>query len=541
MGSLRPRVRYWSACTALAIACCAGPALAQFELPGASPSDLAPPTANGNQLSAQQVKGQVVQDVVIEGNHSVDRTKVLHQLKTRPGLPLDPEVLSEDVRRLVANLKFIDVRVLFQQSPQGLVVTFKVVERPTLHHVTYIGNKKFKADKLSKETGLKEGQALDLAQIAEGRRKIEEMYHKKGYNEVQVTIAKGTSTDDREAVYVIDEGPAQKVAWVNFVGNEIASAARLRTQLTTKRPKAFFFGGYYKPEDLDADIDKLVAYYHALGYWDVRVGREVSFNTARTQATVTFVIDEGPRFEIRNVSFIGNKKFDENKFRELITLKENQFFDQGALQKDVQVLKDLYGSQGHVFCDVRADARYLEEPGRLDLVYQIDEGARYRVGRINVKIMGPNPHTKITTVLNRLSLRPGDIVDIRELRDSERRLKASGLFKVDPSHNIVPKIVFTPPELEKHSRTASRAQNYRGQSPDNFQISPQAVRAGEQVIDLVLEGELTSPHQPPPPAPRPVPRPSHYRLPPELWRPSRWPGDDQDEIRFPITQNWDRE
>ena len=98
----------------------------------------------------------------------------------------------------------------------------------------------------------------------------------------------------------------------------------------------------------------------------------------------------------------------------------------------MKAIQEKYGSIGYVFADVKAENRFLDEPGQLDLVYNITEGDRYRVGRINVEIKGENPHTQITTVLNRLSLKPGDIVDIRELRASERRLKASGLFLVDP-------------------------------------------------------------------------------------------------------------
>ena len=53
-------------------------------------------------------------------------------------------------------------------------------------------------------------------------------------------------------------------------------------------------------------------------------------------------------------------------------------------------------------------------PGQVDFVYNIHEGHPYRVGRISVDIKGENPHTQITTVLNRLSFQPGDIADMRE-------------------------------------------------------------------------------------------------------------------------------
>ena len=87
---------------------------------------------------------------------------------------------------------------------------------------------------------------------------------------------------------------------------------------------------------------------------------------------------------------------------------------------------------GYVFANIKPENRFLDKPGQLDLVYNMTEGDRYRVGRISIEIKGERAHTRLTTVLNRLSLAPGDVVDIRKLRESERRLKACGLFVTDP-------------------------------------------------------------------------------------------------------------
>src|SRR3712207_9009967 len=46
---------------------------------------------------------------------------------------------------------------------------------------------------------------------------------------------------------------------------------------------------------------------------------------------------------------------------------------------------------------------------------------------------GEYPHTRDTVVLNRLSVTPGEILDTRELKASERRLKAAQLFEDEQS------------------------------------------------------------------------------------------------------------
>ena len=62
------------------------------------------------------------------------------------------------------------------------------------------------------------------------------------------------------------------------------------------------------------------------------------------------------------------------------------------------------------------------------MVYKITEGEQYRVGKINVNYVGGNGITRREVVLNRLSMRPGDLIDTRKLKTDERRLGSSRIF-----------------------------------------------------------------------------------------------------------------
>jgi outer membrane protein insertion porin family len=70
-------------------------------------------------------------------------------------------------------------------------------------------------------------------------------------------------------------------------------------------------------------------------------------------------------------------------------------------------------------------------------------------------------------ILERLSISPGQIVDIREIRNSERRLKASQLFIVNPAEGDPPRIVVVPPDLKDTERflAGSGTGTQRGQNP----------------------------------------------------------------------------
>ncbi len=364
-----------------------------------------------------------------------------------------------------------------------------MVERPTIRYVNYIGNEKVSDKKLAKETGLKAGGSVDPYAVEEGRRKIKENYAGRGYNKVQITILEGSKPTDQGIVYLINEGTSQRVWDVQFIGNEFVPDGRLKTIIKSKPPILKVFKGYLNRQQLDADVDQLTAYYRSFGFFQAKVSRKIDYNEKGNWAELTFVIDEGLRSKIRNVKFLGNTKFAPNAMAAAAKLSAGQPFEQSKVQRDTLWLQELYGSHGYVFADIRPEPVFLEEPGDLDLLYHIDEGEQFRVGRIFVHIGGDNPHTRIQTALNRMTLRPGDIIDIRELKSSERRLVASSLFHSDPAAGVRPKITYRIPE-DAGSEYASAPGGLRGQSPDDFgpRVLPPPARSVPRSASAVLSG-----------------------------------------------------
>jgi len=211
----------------------------------------------------------------------------------------------------------------------------------------------------------------------------------------------------------------------------------------------------------------LTSYYRSNGFFQARVGRKLDYDKKGHWITLTFVIHEGMRYEVRDVRFNGNTKFDQEAMSKAVKLSGGQPFEQIKMERDAQWLQDLYGSHGYVFADVQPQTVYLEQPGKVDLVYNIKEGKRWRVGRIFVHIGGENPHTKIQTALSRVTIYPGQVMDIRDLRASERRLLASSLFHMDPANNVRPKITYRIPEDAELGLAERPDGNVRGQSPDD--------------------------------------------------------------------------
>lgn len=440
-----------------------------------------PPVADSDRAAPAATPADVIVEVRIEGNEATDVAK-LPKLMTRAGQVFDAQVVEEDVRTLHRSRKFVDVHPKYVRIADGVVVIFQVVERPMLRYVKYVGNQRITTRTLRKKAEIDVGDSMDPYVVEEARRRIEGYYHEKGYEAARVTTVEGGQPGDKGAVFLVDEGRARKALWTSFVGNTIATDARLMTQVKSKPGVFWLIGGDVDREAVDGDVDALTAYYRSLGFFQAKVGREVSVvhEGWRDWTHLTFVINEGPRYTVRNVSFIGNSRFKSEFLDRDLELKGGEHFNQAKMDKDLNLIRDIYGGRGFVFADIRADPRFLEEPGQLDLVYNVAEGQRYRVGKINVRIRGEHPHTRHSVVLNRLSLRPGEILDIRKLREDERRLKSSSLFAADAAKGEGPRITFAKPEGSEATQMAQDPDRpgFRGQSPDE---------PGEAVIDLVLE------------------------------------------------------
>ena len=110
--------------------------------------------------------------IYVEGNKAIPTSQVLRELQTRVGRPFDPTLVQRDVRKLASRSWFVDVQPVVEKTPRGRVVTFKVVERPVIRYVQYLGNEGIADKKLAKETGLTIGGSVDPYTVEEARRKL---------------------------------------------------------------------------------------------------------------------------------------------------------------------------------------------------------------------------------------------------------------------------------------------------------------------------------------------------------------------------------
>ena len=383
---------------------------------------LVPPRAGA------QEKGPsgTVTEVKILGNQSIPVDRIRSQLGTRVGREYDPRQIEQDVARLLGTKWFADVQAFYKKDKErdGLQVTFRVAELPVLQSVEFRGMTVLKRKEVEESIGIREGEPTSHVKAQVAVKQIEGMYKDKGYDWAEVRLVEGNKPEDRRVVYEVFEGPKCKLRAIDFTGNSYVSGGVLRTKLGSKTA-IMGFGGVYHRDDIDEDARKLRQYYQEQGFFDVKVRPVVRPDANMGDLRVEFVIWEGTQFKVRDIKFDGNKLLDEKALKEGLVLHSGKPFKEDLRVADSKLLQERYGAIGCIDAQVNIEHRYADpehHPGVVDLVYKIDEGVPYRLGRL---IIVGNTHTQddvFRREANMAGLVPGEPIDANRIEKFRQRI-----------------------------------------------------------------------------------------------------------------------
>lgn len=405
--------------------------------------------AGGPRLSGVN-NGKLVTAIEITGNVAVSQHKILSHMQTRADRNFDEKQLQADLHELYRTELFRKITPTIRDVDGGVVVRLEVLEQPTITEVIFHGNQRIDDRMLKKHCGIEVGDPINPFSVDMARQRLVDLYIEKGFNHAAITVREGNKASDRRVYFEISEGQLERISSVGFEGNVIFSDEVLKTKIKTRDSRRGLTRYLFNVANLNTireDADRLTTYYRSLGYFQARIDYRMDYNTTGDLADVKFVVDEGPQFFVRNISVIGNRFFSSDQLLGAMTLKSGEAFNLGKMSRDQKMLRnEFYGRKGFVFVDIQPEPRFLEEPGQLDLVYKITEGDVYRAGEIHVHIEGDSSHTQHNVVTNMIGLRPGAIIDLRELEDSERRLRFSQIFETNPSQGQEPTIEVRNPD-----------------------------------------------------------------------------------------------
>jgi len=370
--------------------------------------------------------GKRISRVVVTGNERTSANRILGQMRLREGSVYSSEAVDEDLKRIYALGEFDNVVVRPTEEGGRLVLEVKVTERPVLGSVEFVGNKHFSNKDLAETVGVAAGRLVDQHRIVTGSRSIEEKYRAAGYLFAKATLDQALLDRERIARYTITEGPLVRLAKIVFVGNHSIPSRELRGKTETWTWYPLLNTGQYNEELMQRDLMTIRNYYIEQGFLDVRVDREMQFNTDRTRLTVRIIIDEGPRYHVRSVALEGVERFNRGLLRKQMELQPGTPYTSTEVRHDVKLIQDTYGEIGYIDAFVQPVTDFGEQPGIVDVTMRVEEGKAVRIGQIRIE---GNQITKDRVVRRDLKVYPGEPVNTVQIEKARRRLDGLGIFK----------------------------------------------------------------------------------------------------------------
>src|SRR6185437_5817817 len=347
-----------------------------------------------------ELAGRIVEDIHIVGNTSVSNTLIRNLIRTQIGDKFDPITVQQDYQRIYDLKKFANVEATVEPTRSGgVIVTFIVTEQKLITKITYRGNRAIGTKDLSNDVDLKEGQAIDNFRISLARQMIANKYRDQNFPFAHVEVPSEPLSQRGELIFDITEGPKVTIRMVDFKGALTISKDHLREKVKTSSWFPIFNSGKYDPQQVDEDVASLQRYYESLGYFDARVGRKLIFSPDQSELEVDFLIDEGRRYTVNKVSFVGNKSLTESQLMAGLKLTPGMPYDLETVQRDQKQIIKTYSPLGFIYQEPNAanpssDPEYFHithreiyatQPGKVDEVYVISEGKPFRLGRIQPK------------------------------------------------------------------------------------------------------------------------------------------------------------
>ncbi len=369
--------------------------------------------------------------VVIVGNRRVERSTILSYLQFGPNEAATPEKIDGSIKALFQTGLFADVRV----DRQGGNLVVRVVENPLINSVNFEGNAEIDDKDLQKEVEVHQNQIFTKARIQSDTRRVIALYQSKGFYNVLVDPKLITLPDNRVNIaFEITEQAKTQIDEIEFIGNKSISTDRLRGAMVTKQ-KAWWnpFGAHtnYDPDRLEYDKELVRRFYLKNGFADVQVSKaDAHLKPDGNSFVVTITVEEGPRYAIGDVAVnVGTANLNGDALKRKVRTGVGDTYDASKVDKSVEALTLEASDQGFTFAKVDPQVDRNPDGKTVKITYNITEGARAYVERID--IIG-NSRTRDEVIRRELNIFEGDAFNRTLIERGRRRLVGLDFFeKID--------------------------------------------------------------------------------------------------------------
>lgn len=135
----------------------------------------------------KQYEGQTVVDTIFEGTSKATEGTAKAAISMKAGDMFTVKGLDADREKIYNTGYFYDIYPTFEKVPEGVIITYHVLENPVLKGVNITGNTVESSDTLNSFVTLKTGEILNSRELNKAVTAIQEQYRRDGYILAKIT------------------------------------------------------------------------------------------------------------------------------------------------------------------------------------------------------------------------------------------------------------------------------------------------------------------------------------------------------------------
>ncbi len=372
-----------------------------------------------------------IDKIVIQGLKKVEKEAILEKIHAKKGLYIDNYLLRDDISRIY-NMKYFESVETYRDQQHGLnILIFKVQEKPIIRKISFEGNDEIDSEDLKEQLKVAEFSILDINSLKTDIASLQKHYEEKGYYLASVDYDLRKKTNETvEVVFVVKEFEKVRIKKITYLGNIAFTDQELKEIMFTKEESLFSFmsgSGNFKEFNFQTDVERVKYFYKTKGYLQVNVGTpEITVSEDKRWMFISMKITEGPMFLVNNIHFDGEILFTKDELFEKVSIKKEDVYSEAKLQKDIQLLTELYQDEGYAFANVLRTLKIVPGENKVDIHFSFEKGQIAYIGKIIVK---GNTKTRDKVVRRELKIREGMKYSGTLLRRSKENVVRLGFFE----------------------------------------------------------------------------------------------------------------
>lgn len=319
---------------------------------------------------------------------------------------------------------------------------------PRVSEINYIGLKKSEREDMEAKLGLLKGGQVTPNILSRAKFLAKKYFDDKGFNNADISIMQRDDVTNKNSVIldvVVDKKQKMRVRDIIIENNRALTNSNIKGGLFKKgafkkiheagKLGSLFKSKKFTPERWKEDKRNLIKKYNELGYRDAVIVKDSVWTVDDKHVSVYVKVDEGTKYYIRNITWVGNTVYPTDYLRALLGMKKGDVYNQTLMNKRLTEDEDAVGNQywnnGYLFYNLQPTEMNVVGDS-IDLEMRITENQQARLN--HVRING-NDRLYENVVRRELKTKPGDLFSKEALMRSARELASMGHFdpeKVNP-------------------------------------------------------------------------------------------------------------